>query len=120
MIISKQKGELTDIAKKLSSKEKCRFYSVGGDGTLNEVVSGVIGSSSEIVVVPCGTGNDFVKSISKYKSLRKIIKESITKESVKTDVIMLNNNRYCINILNTGFDAMVAKNIDLFRKVPFI
>lgn len=120
LIISKQKGELTKISKKLSTKEKCRFYSVGGDGTLNEIVSGIIGSDSEIVVIPCGTGNDFIKSISKYKSLRKIVKASINMESIKTDVIKLNNNKYCINILNTGFDAMVAKNIDIFRRFPFI
>ena len=120
IIISTKKGELTDISKKFSSKYKCRFYSVGGDGTLNEIVTGIFGTDSEIVVIPCGTGNDFVKSISKYRSLRKIVKESIGKQSVKTDVIKLNNDRYCINILNTGFDAMVAKNLDLFRKVPFI
>lgn len=120
LIVSKYKGELTEISKKLSTTEKCRFYSVGGDGTLNEIVSGIIGSNSEIVVIPCGTGNDFVKTISKYRSLRKIVKESINKESIKTDVIKLNNNKYCINILNTGFDAMVAKNLDIFRKVPFI
>lgn len=120
MIVSNKKGELIDISKKLASKNKCRFYSVGGDGTLNEIVTGIFGTDSEIVVIPCGTGNDFIKNISKYRSLRKIIKESIDKKSTKTDIIKLNNNRYCINILNTGFDAMVAKNIDLFRKVPFI
>ena len=120
LIISEYPGHLTKIVKKFSSKEKCRFYSIGGDGTLNEVVSGIIGSDSEIVIIPCGTGNDFIKSISKYNSLRKIIKESLNKESTKIDVIKLNNNRYCINILNMGFDAMVAKNVDIFRKVPFI
>ena len=120
IVVSEYPGHLTKIAKDLSSKHDCRFYSVGGDGTLNEIVTGIINTNSEIVVVPCGTGNDFVKSISKYISLRKIIIESLNRKATFTDVLQVNKDKYCINILNSGFDAMVAKNVDYFRKVPFI
>lgn len=120
IVVSEHPGHLTKIATDLSNKHKCRFYSVGGDGTLNEIISGMIGSSSDIVVIPCGTGNDFIKSISKYMSMRKIVINSINKISTPTDVLKLNKNKYCINILNCGFDAMVAKNVDNFRSFPFI
>lgn len=118
--ISEYPSHLTEISRRLSAKSKCRFYSIGGDGTLNEVVTGVIGSDSEIVVVPSGTGNDFIKSISKYSGMRKIIIESINRESKKVDVLKVNKDRYCINILNCGFDAMVAKNVDNFRIFRFL
>lgn len=120
IVVSEYPKHLTKIAKKLSLKHKCRFYSIGGDGTLNEIITGIVGSDSEIVVIPCGTGNDFVKSISKFMSLRKIIINSINKLPTPTDVLKINNDKYCINILNCGFDAMVAKNVDYFRIVPFI
>ena len=120
IIVSKSKGDLKNIAKELSSKHDCRFYSVGGDGTLNEIVAGTYGSNSEIVVIPCGTGNDFVKSISKYKSMRKIIKNSVNISSTPTDLLRVNRNMYCINILNAGFDAMVAENLNHFRWIPFV
>lgn len=120
MVVSKYSGHLTEVAKDLSSKHTCRFYSVGGDGTLNEIISGMYGSDSDIVVIPCGTGNDFIKSISKYMSMRKIIAFSINASSTPTDILRLNDNKYCINILNAGFDAMVAKNVDHFRNVPFV
>lgn len=120
IVISEYPTHLTKVTKEYSSKEKCRFYSIGGDGTLNEIVTGMIGSDSEIVVIPSGTGNDFVKSISKYLSLRKIVNISLDSKAKKVDVIQINKNRYCVNVLNLGFDAMVAKNVDLFRKVPFI
>ena len=43
-------------------KEDVTFYACGGDGTLNEVVSGAIGHNNAIVsIYPCGSGNDFVK-----------------------------------------------------------
>lgn len=120
IILSEYPKHLTKVAHELSQKEKCRFYSLGGDGTLNEIATGIIGTNSEIVVVPCGTGNDFLRSISKYNSMRKIINTSIQKDSIPTDVITFGKDRYCINILNMGFDAMIAKNVDKFRNVPFI
>ena len=120
IIISEQPKHLTKVAKELSKKEKCRFYSLGGDGTLNEIATGIVGTDSEIVVIPCGTGNDFLRSISKYQSMRKIINISINKESTPTDIITFGKNKYCINILNMGFDAMIAKNVDKFRNIPFI
>ncbi len=118
--VSKYPEHLTSLAKEFSSISKCRFYSVGGDGTLNEIMQGIIGTESEIVVTACGTGNDFVKSISKYKSMRKIITKSIDTPSSLIDIIKLNNKKYCINILSAGFDAMVGKNVDKFRNIPAI
>lgn len=120
IICSEYKGHLTKIASEKSSKEQIRFYSIGGDGTLNEIVSGIIGTDSEIVVLPCGTGNDFSRHVNNYKSLRKIILSSLNASSSKFDVIKLNNNRYCINILNCGFDALVAYNLKHFRNIPFV
>lgn len=118
--LSKYSGNITEITKKLSNIEDCRFYSVGGDGTLNEIVTGIIGTNSDIVVIPSGTGNDFIKSTNSYISMRKIIINSINKSSRKVDAIKIGKDRYCINILSTGLDAMVAKNVDIFKKVPLI
>lgn len=120
ILLSKYAGNITEKTKKISNNEQCRFYSVGGDGTLNEIISGIIGTDSDVVVVPCGTGNDFIKSISKYMSMRKIITNSINKASEKVDLLKIGKDKYCINILSAGFDSMVAKNLDKFRKIPFV
>ena len=50
-----------ETAAKLGT-EKCRFYAVGGDGTLYEVVNGAFGHpNAEVAVVPKGSGNDWVR-----------------------------------------------------------
>ncbi|MEG2310991.1 MAG: diacylglycerol kinase family lipid kinase [Clostridia bacterium] len=118
--ISTYPKHITKIVRELAIKQECRFYSIGGDGTLNEVVTAIINTNSDIVVIPAGTGNDFVKSVSKYMSIRKIINGSINTKSTKTDVIKLDNEHYCINILNAGFDALVAKNVEKFKSIPLI
>ncbi|MGN1013636.1 MAG: diacylglycerol/lipid kinase family protein [Clostridia bacterium] len=120
IVSSTYSGQLKAISEEISKKEKTRFYCIGGDGTLNEIVSGIINTDSEIVVLPCGTGNDFSRYINDYNSLRKIILTSLNTQSTKCDVMKLNSNRYCINILNAGFDALVAYNMNKFRWVPFI
>lgn len=120
IVISTKPNEITELVKNISQMGKTRFYSIGGDGTLNEVITGLVGTTSEVVVVPAGTGNDFVRSISCYKSMRKIALASIGTPSTPTDIILFNNNRYCINILNLGLDAQIAANMEKFRHIPFI
>ncbi|MBQ5480028.1 MAG: acylglycerol kinase family protein [Clostridia bacterium] len=40
----------------------CRFYAVGGDGTLYEVVNGAYGhKNAQVAVVPKGSGNDWIR-----------------------------------------------------------
>lgn len=117
---SEYAGHLRKHAKEVSSVEKTRFYSLGGDGTLNEIVSGIYGTDSEIVVLPCGTGNDFARYYNEYESLRSIVLSSINATSSKIDIMKLNNDKYCINILNGGFDALIAENMNKFRWVPFL
>lgn len=120
IIVSEYPGYFFEIVKKLSSKSKCRFYCIGGDGTINEVTSALVDTDSEIVVIPYGTGNDFVKVISKYMSMRKIVLNSLNNKPIKADIMKFNKNKYSINILSVGFDAMVGNNVNRFRLVPFV
>lgn len=120
IFVSEFKGHITKYLKELDLNSDYRIYSVGGDGTLNEVVNGLTDKKTQIVVVPCGTGNDYIKSIGKYKSMRKVILESMNNNIICTDSILIKNNLSCINILSVGFDALIAKNLDKFRWVPFV
>jgi diacylglycerol kinase (ATP) len=43
--------------------EKQRFICVGGDGTINEIVNSCPENPNvEFGVIPCGSGNDFVRN----------------------------------------------------------
>jgi len=102
-----------------STDELIRFYACGGDGTLSEVVNGVATLDNvEVAAYPAGSGNDFVKSLSK-KASDKNIESLINSKAEYVDLIKV-NDRYAINECNIGFDAMVAFGIDQFKKLPFV
>lgn len=120
IITSKYPGHLKNIVEKMTKDTKCRFYCIGGDGTINEVATGLINTNSEMVIIPYGTGNDFFKVISRHRSLRKIIEFSLKNSTTSSDIIKFNKNKFSINILSIGFDAMVGGNIDKFRWIPLL
>lgn len=115
-----KQGDATDYIKNYLNNynEEVRFYACGGDGTINEVVNGVIGyENSSISCYPCGSGDDFVKSIGgKDKYLN--IENLLNAKNQKIDVIKV-NDLYCLNVCNFGFDAEVVKYaVELKGKVP--
>lgn len=115
-------GHATVIVKEYIEKyiEPIVVYVVGGDGTLSEVAGACKHIDRlSIVVIPRGTGNDFARVTNSYKSIRKVIRESIEGKLEKIDSIEIGKNT-CMNVLNAGLDAAIADNMNLFRKWPFI
>ena len=57
------------------TKDTVRVYACGGDGTVHEVVNGIVGAkNAELAVLAVGTGNDFVKIYSEEKDWDNIVK----------------------------------------------
>ncbi len=90
----------------LHPNAKVCFVACGGTGTLNEVVSGMVGShDKQLALLAYGSTNDFIKCFPDrdFTSLKKLL----TGEPVAVDVMKVNDS-YAINVINIGFDAMVA------------
>ena len=99
-----------------SPDEQLRFYSCGGDGTLCEVVAGIVGfDNAEMSCYPCGSGNDYVKyygSSDVFLDLEALINS----EASPVDLMKV-CDRYSINVCNFGFEAVVAQTmINVKRK----
>lgn len=95
----------TRIALKYKNDENTIVYSVGGDGTLNEVINGLAGGKCKLGIIPAGSGNDF------YKSL-----EKCSKKESSIDLGVVNNKFYFINIASVGFDANVSYEANLIKE----
>jgi diacylglycerol kinase (ATP) len=92
-----------------------KIISVGGDGTLNEVVNGIAGSDVVLGVIPGGTGNDFIRSVYTNVAIEKIVENAIIGIPKKIDLAKCNDT-YFINIGSGGFDAQVALESEKTRK----
>ncbi len=100
---TKAPKEATEIASRFKNEENTIVYSVGGDGTLNEVVNGIVKGKCKLGIIPTGSGNDF------YRTL----KEAQT-ENVRLDLGKV-NGRYFINIASVGMDAETCNNANKIK-----
>ena len=101
--INNEDNSTEDIVKKY---KKCGYtiVAVGGDGMINRVLNTLVGTNNTLGFIPCGTGNDFYRSVSK----------EMKNEIEECDVIKI-NDRYFINVACFGIDADVANNKGLIK-----
>lgn len=121
--VTKSKKDASDYVRKFCVEhpnEKTRFYACGGDGTINEVLVGLIGQDKTIFSMTCypvGTGNDYVKIFGgekKFLDLANLVSNGIEKE---VDVMEINNGQtYSINVVNYGFDSNVVKVMETIKR----
>lgn len=100
-------GHAADIAREGAAQGCDIIFAVGGDGTVNEVVNGLIGTEAVLGVIPGGSGNDFIRSLNIGEDVEDIIKGAIKGGKRQVDVGII-NGRYFINISSIGFDAEVV------------
>lgn len=120
--VTKGVYDATKIARHYAmSNELVRIYSCGGDGTLNEIVNGIVHHENvELAPVPIGSGNDFVKSfgqnaIPAFLDLKALIQASAR----KIDLLEVNGH-FSINVINIGFDSSIAQNMVRFKRLPLV
>lgn len=96
-----------EIARR-AAKDFSTVVAVGGDGTIHEVATGLMGTNAKLGIIPAGTGNDFVKmlGIPPKDPLRAIpiLEAGRTK---RVDVGRI-GERYFVNGLGVGLDGAVA------------
>lgn len=101
-----------------SGGEHLRFYSCGGDGTMNEVLQGLAGCANVAMgIVPCGSGNDFVRSFPECDFSD--LELQINAEERPIDLIRF-NDQWSANICNAGLDADVCKNMSRYKRLPLV
>jgi diacylglycerol kinase (ATP) len=122
-------GEAIQIAKETKAE---LIVAAGGDGTVNEVVNGILQSGSEklLGVIPIGSGNDFAKMLNlKPFKIEMAIESLRRKTTITSDVGLIeflrndgtSGSRFFINGVGIGFDAMTAdesRKIKHLRGIP--
>lgn len=120
--VTKGIHDATNIARHYAmSNEPVRIYSCGGDGTLNEIVNGIVHYENvELAPFPIGSGNDFVKSFGKQAIDTFLDLKALIQAPTRTIDLLEVNGYFSINVINLGLDSSIAENMVRFKRLPFI
>ena len=118
--VSTAPGECARIAREACQTGKeLRIYACGGDGTLNEVVSGVAGyDNAAVTVYSSGSGNDFVKLFDEPKAFFDL-NRLMDADEVSFDLIRCNDS-VALNICSVGLDARIGTDVSNYKRLPLL
>ena len=125
IVITQHDAHITEAASEWAERfgRDGLVYICGGDGALNECASVLYQTECNMGLIPTGTGNDFAKTLynTRYESkiLDKVIKASTNPNLRKIDLIEINNEEICVNVLSLGFDTIILQGAyDILNKWP--
>lgn len=122
---SKKQGDILNIASGYSGEYEAMVV-VGGDGSLNEAIGGILLSGTDIDLgyVPTGTVNDFATSHGIPKNIKMALEKIADGEPKKCDVGSL-NGRFFSYVATFGAFTDVAyltsqKSKETFGKIAYV
>jgi diacylglycerol kinase (ATP) len=95
---------------------------VGGDGTVNEVVNGILTAERRVPlgIVPAGSGNDFAcNTLGLSRDPLVALERALHGDVIEIDVGTV-NGLYFVNSFSVGLDADIAATANRLKKIPFV
>lgn len=131
-----QRGTAVELALGACERGYRRFLAVGGDGTVHDVLNGIVSYSQEhhqtdplsaftLGVIPMGSGNDWIKSLGIKSSVKDAVEAIASGHTVGQDVVKLScrslesdeeSVSYMANVGGVGIDAKVCEIVNNRKK----
>ena len=106
VVFTERAGHATELASSAVDKYDI-VAAVGGDGTLNEVAHGLVGTDTALAVIPCGSGNGLARCLhiplNTDKALRLLTQGRI--QCIDTGTV---NGQLFLSVAGIGLDAQTA------------
>jgi diacylglycerol kinase (ATP) len=117
-------GHASELAREAVDAGIHCVVAAGGDGTVHEVVNGVMSSpvnSATVGLLPIGTGNDFVKMVPGTRNFADAVAALASGHTAPVDVGVARwagREEYFINAMGTGIDVEVVRQMRRSRMLP--
>ena len=112
---TQKRGDATDRSKKAVADGVDIVVAVGGDGTINEVAQGLIGTNVALGIIPRGSGNGFANYFGIPHNPAKALATLNSGQPRSIDTGTLNGKLF-LNVAGVGFDAHIVAVFDVFGK----
>jgi YegS/Rv2252/BmrU family lipid kinase len=108
VIITKYKGEATEIVRQKLIENYRYFVAMGGDGTVNEIAKALINSQGILGIIPVGSGNGLARHLKIPLEPRKALQVINRLKYQAIDYGLINNNPFFCTC-GVGFDALIGE-----------
>lgn len=111
-------GHGQEIAERAKLEKVDVVVAVGGDGTVHEIGTALVGSSCALAIIPCGSGNGFANHFKIPNKLRLAVEKINHAKITRVDVGKAGDRLFLSNC-GFGLDAHVAKSFSSSKKRGF-
>jgi len=109
-------GHAKQLAREAADHHWDCVVGAGGDGTLHEVLNGIMGSNTLLALYPMGTGNVFAREMRLPSSWRSIARMLAEGHTLSLDVGKA-NDRFFLLMVSAGFDAYALQTLSAMEGV---
>ena len=124
LVLTDGPGHAAYLARDAAAAGEQTVVAAGGDGTLHEVVNGVMQApwaGTAVGMIPIGTGNDFVKTVPGTSNADAAFDTLAGGETMLVDVGVAEwdeQTEYFINAMGTGIDVEVVRQMRRSKLLP--
>jgi len=108
-----------ELAKEAADDNCDLIIAVGGDGTVNEVASSLVGKNTALGIIPCGSGNGLSRFLSIPMDMEKAVENLNNGNIIAIDSAEANGQAF-FNMAGMGFDAHISEVFSHKKKRGFI
>jgi len=108
IIYTEHRGHATELAKHAAQQGVDVVAVAGGDGSVNEVATGLVGTQTALAIIPSGSGNGLARHLGYSINIRSTLHIINDYYVSRIDVCKV-NDQYFFSLMGIGFDAFVAK-----------
>ncbi len=103
------RGHATELTRHAVQRGSEVVVAIGGDGTMNEIAQGLIGSPAALALVPCGSGNGLARFLRLPRSFiaALALASGTTPRILNMDTGTANGHPF-VNAMGLGLDANVS------------
>ena len=106
--MTQRPGHATELAAKAVEDGVEVVAAVGGDGTVNEVAKALVGTSTALGIIPCGSGNGLARHLHIPMDVRKAVQIINEGTAIAIDSMTVNGIP-CFCTMGVGYDAKVCE-----------
>ncbi len=116
-----------ELAREAAAAGSSVVFAAGGDGTLNEVINGILGSAVSLGVIRAGTGNVFGKEVGVPRNVERALDVLVDGRDYRFDLGFAEGpglaglpgdtaRRYFLLMAGIGFDGAVVRRVPSWPK----